>query len=393
MTVDLAHDLRGPDDAPVLVLLNSVGTNRESWSAIAATMGNHLRVLSVEARGHGRSPVAPSDSTSIADLGADVLALLDRIGLDRVDLAGVSLGGMTAMWLAAQHPHRVRSVTLVCTSALPGNPDAWHQRAAEVRRAGMDSIADAVVARWLTPQFATRHPDVVVSLRTQLCSTDVESYAQCCEVLAALDLRADLARIVAPTLVIGGQHDIALPPDPHSQVILDGIPHAQIFTVPAAHLPMAEVPDLIVGQMLDHLGIARTAASGLRTRRAVLGDEHVDAAIARTTSFTADFQDFITRYAWGEVWTRPGLARRDRSIATLAALVTLGAEHEIAMHVRAAIRNGLTPDEIGEILLTTAVYAGLPRANRAFAIAQDVLLGLEDAPQPDAGPQSESEKG
>jgi 4-carboxymuconolactone decarboxylase len=112
---------------------------------------------------------------------------------------------------------------------------------------------------------------------------------------------------------------------------------------------------------------------GMEVRRAVLGDAHVDGAIERTTEFTAPFQEFITRYAWGTVWAREGLDRRTRSAVTLAALTALGREHEIAMHVRAALRNGLTPQEIGEILLHTAVYAGVPVANRAFAIADEVL--------------------
>ena len=126
---------------------------------------------------------------------------------------------------------------------------------------------------------------------------------------------------------------------------------------------------------------------GMTTRRDVLGDEHVDRAVANTTELTAPFQDFITRYAWGEVWSRPGLDRRARSIVTLAALTSLRAEHEIAMHVRAALRNGLTPAEIAEVLLHTALYAGLPAANAAFAIAQRTLAELEVAeeqPQPEA---------
>jgi len=112
---------------------------------------------------------------------------------------------------------------------------------------------------------------------------------------------------------------------------------------------------------------------GMKTRREVLGDEHVDRAVAGTTPFTADFQDLITRYAWGEVWSRPGLDRRTRSAITLTALVALGHHHELAMHVRAALRNGLTPDEIKEVLLQAAIYCGVPAANRAFAIAQEVL--------------------
>lgn len=112
---------------------------------------------------------------------------------------------------------------------------------------------------------------------------------------------------------------------------------------------------------------------GMRTRREVLGDAYVDAAVAGTTDLTADFQNFITRYAWGEIWARPGLDRRTRSVVTLTALVALGHHHELAMHIRAALRNGLTPDEIKEVFLQCAVYCGVPAANRAFAVAQEVL--------------------
>ena len=114
-------------------------------------------------------------------------------------------------------------------------------------------------------------------------------------------------------------------------------------------------------------------AEGMRARREVLGDEHVDRALAGTTPFTADFQDLITRYAWGEIWTRPGLDRRMRSAITLTALTALGHHHELAMHVRAALKNGLTPEEIKEVLLQAAIYCGVPAANRAFAVAQEVL--------------------
>jgi 4-carboxymuconolactone decarboxylase len=112
---------------------------------------------------------------------------------------------------------------------------------------------------------------------------------------------------------------------------------------------------------------------GMKVRREVLGDAHVDAAIEKTTEFTADFQDLITRYAWGEIWARPGLDRKTRSAITLTALVALNHHEELAMHVRAALRNGLTPDEIKEVLLQTAIYCGVPAANRAFAVAQAVL--------------------
>jgi 4-carboxymuconolactone decarboxylase len=122
----------------------------------------------------------------------------------------------------------------------------------------------------------------------------------------------------------------------------------------------------------------------MRVRREVLGDVHVNRAIARTTEFTAPFQDLITRYAWGEIWSRPGLSRPERSMITLTALAALGREGELAMHVRAALRNGLSPEQIGEVLLQVGIYAGVPAANSAFAVAQQVLaeLGAEDGPTP-----------
>jgi 4-carboxymuconolactone decarboxylase len=124
---------------------------------------------------------------------------------------------------------------------------------------------------------------------------------------------------------------------------------------------------------------AERAARGMKVRREVLGDEHVDRAVAGTTPFTEPFQDFITRYAWGEIWARPGLTRAERSIITLTVLAALQHEHELAMHVKAALRNGLTPEQIQEVLLQVGLYAGVPVANRAFAVAQRALGEASDA--------------
>jgi 3-oxoadipate enol-lactonase/4-carboxymuconolactone decarboxylase len=377
MTVDLHHQTDGPDGAPVLVLLNSLGTTSAMWDPQLAALSEQFRVVTVDIRGHGRSPASPAlptgQSPDIADLGRDVLALLDRLDAPRVHLAGLSLGGMTAMWLAAHHPERIARLALLCTSAHLPPKQGWLERANTVRRHGMSAIADAVVARWTTPGLAERDPDLVARLVAMLTSVDPESYAQCCEAIATLDLRADLGRIAAPTLVISGAADLATPPD-HGELIADGVRGSRLEIVgPAAHLATYEQSGPIGALLLEHFGGGDRLRAGYATRRSVLGDVHVDAAVARTTEFTAPFQDFITRYAWGDIWTRPGLSRRDRSIATLAALISIGAEHEIGMHVRAALTNGLTPAEISEVLLHTAVYSGLPRANRAFALAQQAL--------------------
>jgi 3-oxoadipate enol-lactonase / 4-carboxymuconolactone decarboxylase len=376
MTVRLAWRSDGPPDSPPLVLLNSLGTTTEMWTPVLAPLAERFRVIRMDTRGHGASPAAmPGESCTIADLGEDVLAVLDEIGVGRASFAGLSLGGMTAMWLAIHRPERVGRLAVLCTSAHMPPASAWDERIAAIRAGGMAAVAHIPATSWLTAELAARDPDLVARLQAMLSSTDAESYAQCCAAIGSLDLRTDLGRIAAPTLVIAGADDPAAPPTQHGALIADAVPGARLVVLDrAAHLATFEQPGVIAQLLLGHFGLRGT---GDAIRRAVLGDAHVARADAATTPFTAPFQEFITRYAWGEVWSRPGLGRRERSIATLAALVALGAEQEIAMHVRAALSNGLTENEIAEVLLHCAVYAGLPRANRAFAIASELLASPE----------------
>lgn len=366
----------GPADAPPLVLLNSVGSTTAMWTPCLAPLAERFRVIRIDTRGHGESPPAPADDAcTIDDLAGDVLETLDELGLTRVDMAGLSLGGMVAMWIAAHRPERVSRLALLCTSAHLTPSQLWRDRAATVRADGMGAIAEPVAARWITPGLAERDPDLLAALQAVVTSIDAESYAQCADAIAALDLRPDLARIAAPTLVIGGADDPATP-QPHQQAIAHGIAGARLEIVDdASHVLTYEQPGHVAALLLEHLGSTR--ATGWATRRAVLGDSYVDAAVDSTTALTAPFQQFLTRYAWGDVWNRPELSRREKSIATLTALTTLGAEHELAAHVRGALRNGLTPQEVIAVLHHTAVYAGVPRANRAIAIARDVLDDTE----------------
>jgi 3-oxoadipate enol-lactonase/4-carboxymuconolactone decarboxylase len=363
----------GADDAPAVVLLNSVGSTNDMWTPVVGPLAEQFRVIRIDHRGHGDSAPSPAGTAgTLADLGADVIAVLDALGLDRVHLAGLSLGGMTGMWLAIHHPDRIKRLALLCTSAAMPS-DTYADRAVTVRAEGMGVVADGIVARWLTADLADRDPDLVAALRAMVVSIDAESYAQCCEAIATMDLRADLGRIAAPTIVLAGLQDAATPPE-HGALIANGIPGARLELLdPAAHLATFEQTGRIAVLLLEHFRAGATLVRGYATRRTVLGDEHVDRTIASTTPLTEPFQEFITRYAWGDIWSRPELALRERSIATLAALVALGAEHELAMHVRAARRNGLTNEDIVEVFLHTALYAGLPRANRAIAVARDVL--------------------
>jgi 3-oxoadipate enol-lactonase/4-carboxymuconolactone decarboxylase len=377
---ELHHTEDGPADAPVLVLANSLGTTTASWDALVPMLGQRLRVVRFDHRGHGESPVPPPPYR-IDDLGRDVVALLDRLGVQRASWCGISLGGMVGMWLAVHAPERIDRLVLCCTSAQFGPPERWSERAATVRAEGMEAVADAVVANWFTPEFAAREPDFFARMRAMLVAQPAEGYAASCEVIEHMDLRDALPRIAAPTLVVAGRDDNATPPD-HALRIAEGIRGATVVVLPdAAHLAPLEHPAAVARLVLEHLGAAPDALhdAGMAVRRAVLGDAHVDHAIAATTPLTAAFQDFITRYAWGSVWTRPELDRRTRSCITLAILCAHGREDELAMHVRAAVRNGLSQEEIAEVLLHTAVYAGVPAANAGLKIAQRVLA----EPEPD----------
>ncbi|WP_328989289.1 alpha/beta fold hydrolase [Kribbella sp. NBC_01245] len=361
----------GPRDAQPLVLLNSIGSSTEIWTPCLGPLAEQFRVIRIDLPGHGTAPAGPF---TIESFGEQVVAILDELGITRAHLAGISLGGMIGQWLAANHPARVARLALICTSAWLPPATKWLDRAAVVRAAGLEAIADTVLNVWTMPSSAAtvsaRRP-ASDRLRKMLLAVDPESYANCCEAIAATDLRPELPRIAARTLILYGENDPATP-RPHAEALADGISGSRLEAIPdAAHIPTIDQPGLVASYLLDHFREGGTLAKGYETRRAVLGDAHVDRA--RTTGFGAPFQEFITRYAWGDVWSRPGLSRRERSIATLAALVTLGADHELAMHVRAAQRNGLTADEIAELLLHTSLYAGLPRANRALAIARETL--------------------
>jgi 3-oxoadipate enol-lactonase / 4-carboxymuconolactone decarboxylase len=380
----LHHRTDGPDTAPPLILGPSVGTSLAVWDPQAPALARTHRVIRWDLPGHGASPaelIRPG--ATVGDLAALVLDLADSLGVGRFAYAGVSIGGAVGAWLAVHHPERVASLALVCSSARFGEPGAWHDRAALVRAQGTGPVADTTPTRWFTEAF--RDDPAAKALVADLRATDRGAYAACCDALAAYDLRTDLSRITAPTLVVAGRDDPATPPA-HARELADGIPGASLTEVGhAAHLANVEQPGPVLAALLGHLTAATAPpttapiddagrhAAGMTVRRAVLGDDHVDRAIARTTPFTSVFQDFITRYAWGEIWTRPGLNRFTRSCITLTALIAHGHHDELAMHVRAALRNGLTPDDIQEVLLQSAVYCGVPAANSAFAIANRVL--------------------
>jgi 3-oxoadipate enol-lactonase len=250
MSATVSYSVDGPADAPVVVLSNSLGADRGMWAPQVPALAERFRVVGYDTRGHGASP-APAGPYTIDDLVDDVLAVLDELGVHRFSFAGLSLGGMTGMRLAAREPERVDRLALLSTSAKT-DPQPFLDRAATVRAGGTGPLASTIAGRWLTPPYAAEHPDLVARLEAMIAACDDEGYASCAEVVARIDEREDLGRITAPTLVISGADDEALPPD-HQRAIAEGIPGAELLSVsPGAHLANLERTAEITGALLAH---------------------------------------------------------------------------------------------------------------------------------------------
>jgi 3-oxoadipate enol-lactonase len=251
-TVPLHAVREGRADGPTVVFGGSLASNLSMWEPILPRFTGSFDVVRYDLRGHGSSPV-PAGPYEIADLGADLLALLDRLSIQRAHLVGLSLGGMAAMWAAAHAPDRVDRLVLCCTSAQLGPPEMWAERAALARTGGTAAGADAAIGRWFTPAFAAREPELVARTKAMIAATPDQGYIECCGAIERMDLRPMLGSITAPTLVVAGEHDPATPVD-HAELIAGLIPDARLAVVAsAAHLAVAEQPDETGKLIATHL--------------------------------------------------------------------------------------------------------------------------------------------
>ncbi|WP_433453797.1 4-carboxymuconolactone decarboxylase [Streptomyces sp. CA-142005] len=413
----LQYRFDGPEDAPVLILGPSLGTTWHMWDRQVPELTRQWRVLRFDLPGHGGAPAHPAGS--VAELATRLLATLDAIGVQRFGYAGCALGGAIGIELALRHPERLASLALVAASPRFGTADEFRQRGVIVRTNGLDPIARTSPDRWFTGGFAAAQPAITEWAVQMVRTTDPGCYIAACEALASFDVRTELGRVGVPTLVLVGSDDQVTGPA-EARTLVAGIPDARLAVVPgASHLVPVEQPAAVTDLLVHHFSTAwqqpydtgQTALpaapvspaiaaaphvtpvaeiapaavpaqpagqpdryeTGLKIRREVLGDAHVDRALAEAEGFSGEFEEFVTRYAWGEIWDRPGLDRRTRSCVTLTALVAGGHLEELAFHTRAALRNGLTPDEIKEVLLQAAVYCGVPAANSAFRVARQVI--------------------
>ncbi|MBP0639177.1 3-oxoadipate enol-lactonase [Cupriavidus sp. AcVe19-6a] len=380
----LFYTVDGPDNAPAIVFSNSLGTDHTMWQPQADALAGRFRVVRYDTRGHGRS-TAPGDAYTMEQLGSDVLAILDALGIEQAAFCGVSMGGLTGMWLGVHAPQRFPKIVLANTAAKIGNADGWNTRIDSVLRDGMGVMVAPSIQRWFTPAFAATAERALDPLRAVLAALDPRGYAASCAAVRDADFREAVRTITVPVLVIAGSDDPSTTAQ-EGRDLAAAMPDARFVELPAAHISSFEQPGRFTAALLDfilgRLPVTDDAAryeAGLSVRRAVLGSAHVDRSLARLTPLNEEFQNLITRYAWGEIWTREGLPRHTRSLLTIAMMVALNRSDELKLHLRAAANNGVTRDEIKEVLLQTAIYCGVPAANSAFHMAEEVFAAMDEA--------------
>lgn len=387
----------------------ALGTTWHMWDRQIPELTRHWRVVRFDLPGHGGAPAHPA--SSVTELVERLLDTLDAAGIERFGYVGCSLGGAMGARLALDHPTRVTSLVLIASAPRFDTADSWRQRGVVVRTNGLGAIASGVPERWFTSEFAAVQTAITDWAVQMVRTTDPGCYIAACEAFAGFDISGELGRVSAPTLVVAGAEDRLTPPA-EARALVAGIPDARLALVPgSAHLVPVEQPARVTELLVHHLATAwrelptsrslpyPTGAAGedalasavaelpageptvaadpyetgMKNRREMLGDGHVETALAEAGEFGADFQEFVTRYVWGEVWARPGLDRTTRSVVALAALTAGGHRDALAAHTRAALRNGLTPAEIREVLLQVAVHCGVPVANAAFDVARRVI--------------------
>jgi 3-oxoadipate enol-lactonase/4-carboxymuconolactone decarboxylase len=366
------YRLEGNRELPLLVLVHSLGVDHGMWDPQMPGLLRHFQVLRMDLRGHGASDVPPGDY-SIEQLGRDVLAAADAAGAKQFAYCGLSIGGMIGQWLGANAAERLIRLVLANTTSRVADPSVFETRRRTVLEQGMGAIVEAVLERFFSPATRSRGLPVVATVRNTLLATNPAGYAGCCAAVRDMDHTGLLGRIHVPALVIVGEYDQSTPWSGHGEVLAQAIASARVVLLPTAHLSNLERPSSFTAALLDFLlpGNHDALEAGMAARRSVLGDAYVDRAAAGTTEFSREFQEMITRYAWGTVWTRPGLDPRTRRLLVLAMTASLGRWEEFRLHVRTGLANELEPVDLKEALLQVAVYAGIPAANTGFHIASE----------------------
>jgi 3-oxoadipate enol-lactonase / 4-carboxymuconolactone decarboxylase len=369
------YRLEGKPGAPVLVLSHSIGTDSSLWAPQMPDLMQHFQVLRYDTRGHGAAD-APQGEYSIDQLGRDFLDLVDTLKISTFAFCGLSMGGAVGQWVALNAGERLTHLVLANTSPQFGPAANWDARRKAVLEGGMAAIVDMVMQRFFSPETVERGDVYAASIQSVFLGTDTSGYRGCCSALRDVDNRSSLSKISVPTLIIAGDKDVSTPWEGHNEVLAREIPGARAVHLAAAHLSNIERPRSFLAALLEFLlppAKEDTFGAGMAVRRAMLGDAHVDKSIASTSEFNRDFHELITRYAWGTIWTRPALDRRTRRLLVLATTLALGRWEEFSLHLRTGLQQELESPDLKEVLLQSAIYAGVPAANTAFHMAQNEM--------------------
>lgn len=371
------YKLQGTPNSPVLMFSNSLGADLTMWDELVPYLLPYFRVLQYDTRGHGQSELTDGPYT-IEQLGHDVIDLLDTLKIDKVYFCGLSMGGLIGQYLGINHPDRLHKLIISNTDAKIGTVERWNDRIETINEQGMQAIVDATMEKWFTESYHQTHPSRVAEMKKIFLANKPEGYTACCAAIGNADFRADIKQIQLETLIITGDED-AVTNVAQAEIMQKEIAGAELKVFHARHLPSTELPAYYAETLINFIVGEDTFDRGMHVRRTVLGDAHVDRANGNKNEFNTDFQEFISHYAWGEIWTRPGLPKHSRSLITLAMLIPLNKKAEFKMHVKAAFNNGVTIDEIKEVILQSGIYCGLPAANDAMHSAEEVFtdLGIE----------------
>ena len=371
---------------PALLLSNSLGSDHMMWQPMIALFLPHFYVIRYDVRGHGASdaPPATPEHYNIDQLGRDALAVADAAGAQQFAFAGLSMGGGVGQWLGANAGARLTRLALLNTAAV-FDAAGFDARIGIIRQGGMAAVTDTVIARFMGEAQPPHLRAARATVRDTLLRIDPEGYCGCCMGLRDLSqgdgLISQNAKINTPTLVIAGALDLSTTPA-KGQALAASIKGAQYAEIAGcAHLSAVQMPVAVGNILLPFLLYGSTATGltdqaryerGIAERKHMLGAAYVEDRMKNSPEFAQPFQEFITRYAWGDLWQRPGLDERTRRLIVLAVTLSLGRWEEFSLHAKAGLAHEMDPEEARELVMQAAIYAGVPAANTAMK----ELLGL-----------------